>query len=594
MNPEQFYEQRQTRILQHLSSMMGLQLPCIPEHPSFQGNGFQLIPYLQLQGTDGKRRTIMAHIEGGYWIAKMHCEPEHRYDEVIRRLLLVVRAEEVSGKPRYIDVSDFMIAQLARIYRLFKDKIQVSDEVWTEVEEQLINYRYATFHEPMSENHKIIHLSSELVAVHCFPEACFYDGFTGKEKMKQTKQSISKFLERRLKYGWSEFDSTGYYNVDFVALLNMYDLQPDGEVRELARKSLNFMLVDLLHHSTNGYVGGARGRVKITGIAHSKAGVYWPLYVCTGFPDHVQMDELMEWSTAFFATSAFRPEPAIAMLASERAEPYEVKERNSLYSMPDDQQVIGSLKRYHYVTKDYVLGSIVQRDELEPYNFHRWLNGHQELSWSLIFANHPEAVVFSSHPGHANLPDWGMHHYWTGDTNCHCHAYVQHKNVLLGMNMIRRKEQTQQIHFYIPKHAFDRVCEYCGWLFLQSGGVIAAIKPEPGYYWTTRGEWAGKEIIVPASQSAFVVEMFELKQYSMEDLAPRMKNKELLFENGRAQYKGLSGITLELEADGISKVNGIAQNYSGYPKFSSKYVYSEWGSEQMKIYNTAPDAECWL
>ncbi|WP_214627769.1 hypothetical protein [Paenibacillus agaridevorans] len=591
---EVVYASRQQAVLRHIAAMVDIDLPDLPERLDFQGTGFQSLPNVELVQSSGKRKPVSAHIEGGFWIAKMYCEPEHDYDKVIRRLLLIVEAEERSGKPRYIEVSDFIIAQLARIYMLFKGTIRVSAEVWNEVERQLTTYRYATFHEPMSENHKVIHLSSEWFAIHRFPDAAFYDGLTGEEKKRQVKQNIIRFLEKRLKYGWSEFDSSGYYNVDFVALLNLIAVEQDLQVKALAQKTLDFMLVDLLHHSTNGYVGGAKGRVKLSNIVNSKIGVFWPLYVCTGYPEHMEFDDHMEWSTSFFATSAYRPHPAIAVIGTERVEPYEVKERNVLYTMPDDEQVTGSLKRYHYVTKDYVIGSIVQKDELEPYNFHRWLNGHQELSWSIVFASNPEALIFSSHPGHDQLVDWGMHDYWTGDTHCDCHRYVQRRNVLLGRNDIRKEEQAGWIHFYIPKHAFDQVREDYGWLLLQSGNAIAALKPEPGYYWTKEGPWAEREIIVPAASSAFAMEIFDDGQYTLDELLPLLKNRSVSLADGIAFYHSLSGVTLELDAQGTGKVNGSTMNYGHYPKFGSKYVYSEWGSDRLSIKNQASDTGCWL
>ncbi len=588
------YSSRQEQILWHLASIIDMKLPEIAESLDFYGTGFQRIPYIRLNGSDGSSREVVAHIEGGYWIAKMHCEPEQNYDAVIRRLLLVKHADEVSGKARYVEVSDFVMAQLLRIYFLYKDRISVSSQVWNELEIQLLEYKYATYHEPMSENHKLLHLSSEVCMAHHFPDKVFCSGLTGKERLKQVKHEITVFLEKRLKYGWGEFDSTGYYNVDFAGLLNIYDFQPDEELRKLAWKSLHFMIADLLHHSINGYVGGARGRVKISSFSHCRNGVFWPLFLCTGYPEKPEMDLHMEWSTSFFATSRFLPLPEMAMLASARDDPYEVKERNLLYTIPDDPYVKGSLKRYNYVTSHYVLGSIIQRDEYEPQIIQKSLSGVQELSWSLVMAGHPEAVVFSGHPGHQGLDDKEWHGYWTGDTNCLCQRFVQDKSAILGLHAIHKPEQLQWIHFYIPKHAFDQVREQYGWLLLQCGDTIAAIKPEPGYYWTSRGPWTDKEIIVPAAQGAFALELFDRKKYQIDDLLPLLKDKYVHNEDGIAKYTTLAGEQLELQTSGSSLINGIPCNYSDYPKFQSRYIYSCWGSTEMRIHNDALDIELTL
>lgn len=526
----------------------------------------------------------MGHIQGGYWIARMNQFPDINYDDVIRRLLLVIKAEEESERPRYIEVSDFMIFQLIRIYFLFKEKINVSTKVWKEVEEQFRNYTYAAFFEPMSENHKINSLSSEIIAAYLFPEHRFYDGLKGKDKVDIMKVNIKRFLTKRLKYGWSEFDSIGYYNIDFCALLNIYDFQPDEELKHLAWSVLNAMLVDLLHHSVNGYVGGAKGRVYFGTISDNTKGVYWPLYICTGYPENACLDYNWDYSETFFATSNFRPDPEVVKLAaSTHNEPDEVKERNILNTMPDDEQVKGSIKRYNYVTPDYVLGSIVQRDEYEPMSFHAWLAAHQELSWSMVFANNPRAVIFSGHPGHEKLKDFPMHQYWMGDTYCVCGRYLQNKNVLIGMNCIEDTKQLQWTHFYIPIEEFDDKREKYGWLLLKCGNTITAIKPLPGYHWTTNGEWANKEIIVMGSHTAFVLEVFDAMHNQMDELIEQLKDRSIGWCEKKLEYTSTDGTNLELNFDGDSFVNGERQDFSNYPLFQSRNVYSEWGSGKIAV-----------
>lgn len=575
------YEIRRMGILQHIAFVMPNEIPEISNNLSFKGVGFRALPPIVLeQGSEN--RTLQAHGEGGYWIAKMYCEPNQPYNQTVERMMLIMHAEEASGKKRAIEVSDFMLASLIRTYYLYQGKINVSEKVWQQAREVFLRYPYATFHEHMSENHKILHLSSAYVAVHLFPEEVFYDGLTGNQKKPVLKHAIAVFLNKRLKYGWGEFDSSGYYHADFCALLNLVDFQPDDEVKKLAAKTIDFMFADLAHHSVNGYVGGPKGRVRM--ITSTKAGLSWPLYLYTGYPQDFQLDLTMEGSVGFFATSEYRVPQGLLTIASDRTQPYEVQERSLLYTIPDDMQVNGSIKRYHYVTQHYVLGSILQRDDYgDLKGVHGWLDGHQELSWSLVLGNSPNEVVFSSHPGHKGLEDWGPHDYWTGDTHCVCHRFVQHKNVLLGMNIISKTEQRQWTHFFIPCDRFERVEEKFGWLLLQSKQVIVAIYVYPGYYWTRRGEWAYKELVVPATKSAFTVEVVERNKFTMEQLIECLKDRHVDFEGEMAVYLSEIGTELRLKHTGQGWIDGVLQDYSNYPKYKSRHVYSDWGSDRMVL-----------
>lgn len=547
------------------SEYVGDELPPMPEKPDFTGAGFRAVPPL-IRSIDS--RPVMAHNEAGYFISKMCAAPERNYDAYIDRLITVKSAEEQSGKSRFIAVEDFSVSAMVRLYALFRGRINVSEETWARLKKSLIDTVFAPYFEPMSENHKLCFLSSELVAANLFPDDVFYDGMDGKTRMILVKRAVKAFLQKRLRRGWSEYDSSSYYEIDFMSLLNLYDFSPDSEIKRLASDCMNVMAAGMFVHAVNGYPAGPKGRVYPNVVENPKNGVY-SIVRLAGASGEFTADSVQITGMMYMATSDFMLDKEVYdIVMGNTGKEYEVKDSVGLYTIPDDMYVKGKIYKYFYKGTNYCMGCVAGRDDPYENVAHTWLCGHQEQAWSLTFADNPKAVVYSSHPGNPQMFDYGMHGEWTGDCNCLCQHFVQNKNLLLCYWNITDKRQLQYIHLYIPEEEFDSVEYQKNSIIAAMGCIDVRISLPSGYERIRTGAYKKREVRINAARGCFAVEV--------SSAAKQSSDLPQLLENG-ALYRGL-----KIEND-ITYIDDKPFDREEYKLYNSPYLKSEYDSGAIEL-----------
>lgn len=118
-----------------------------------------------------------------------------------------------------------------------------------------------------SENHQVQFHAAELLVGRLFPDLAFprsgrdRDGrpVTGREHERRGRERLTRWLDRRLRYGFSEWCSPGYYNEDFPPLLNLVDFA-DGAVAERAAMVVDRLVFDLARFTCRGSFAASAGR----------------------------------------------------------------------------------------------------------------------------------------------------------------------------------------------------------------------------------------------------------------------------------------------------------------------------------------------
>lgn len=126
-----------------------------------------------------------------------------------------------------------------------------------------------------SENHQILFATAEYLAGQLMPETIFRVGnhfrvkdrgktrpsdLLGRQRMDRARPRLLRWLHDRLRFGFSEWNSPGYYDEDFTALFNLADFCLDDEIQTLACMVLDRMLFDLARFSVDGSFGVTAGR----------------------------------------------------------------------------------------------------------------------------------------------------------------------------------------------------------------------------------------------------------------------------------------------------------------------------------------------
>jgi hypothetical protein len=128
-----------------------------------------------------------------------------------------------------------------------------------------------------SENHYILFASADYLVGQLWPEEKFLPGrdflsekdranpnnpaaMDGAKREQRGRWRVLKYLNNRLRFGWTEFNSSGYYREHIEALLNIADFALDAEVRRKASMVLDLMFFDYARFSHKGSFGVVGGR----------------------------------------------------------------------------------------------------------------------------------------------------------------------------------------------------------------------------------------------------------------------------------------------------------------------------------------------
>ncbi|GAB4476607.1 MAG: hypothetical protein Kow0088_14590 [Anaerolineales bacterium] len=112
-----------------------------------------------------------------------------------------------------------------------------------------------------TENHYILYTSAGYLAGQFFPDEIFPNsGESGSQKVVKNRKRILRWLDLRLRSGFSEWLSHVYYDEDLTALLALRDFALDDQIRYKAENVIHLLLLDIALNSFRGVFGSTHGR----------------------------------------------------------------------------------------------------------------------------------------------------------------------------------------------------------------------------------------------------------------------------------------------------------------------------------------------
>lgn len=125
-----------------------------------------------------------------------------------------------------------------------------------------------------SENHQILFPAAEYLAGQWMPEAPFMPGrafradgrdpargdYTGAQRMERAAPRIRRWLDDRLRFGFSEWNAPGYYKEHLQALFNLADFCLDDELRTRTHMVMDLLFFDVARFTLKGHFGATAGR----------------------------------------------------------------------------------------------------------------------------------------------------------------------------------------------------------------------------------------------------------------------------------------------------------------------------------------------
>ena len=403
----------------------------------------------------------------------------------------------------------------------------------------------------LTENHQIQYLSSEFLAGQFFGEAVF--GNTGKSgcwHCERARKPLLRWLGWRMRFSFSEWNSSCYYDEDAAALLNLAEYAADETMRRMAGAVFHTLLVHVAINSLGTVPAGSRGRAYLEDQIfpeESPMAIFAELiWGKSDQPDGTKLG----LSAVLLSAGDFQIDPVVDAIGRENPAEFENRERHGLdpeeaasygvypESLEDYPYFCGSgLDQHHLVTGTrfryfegqekwpgyFYSGEFFSRckaegrtfdaraipcalSRAEVYTFRTpdyllgcaqayrpGAPGYQQFVWSATLG--PRIVVFTTNPAPADVP-YGRPGPWVG--NGVLPKVVQHRNVLIALHRVRPCPiydqppwyREDRVHAYFPRGLFDEVVDRNAWCFGRKDDGFIALRPLSEATWVAPGDLA--------------------------------------------------------------------------------------------------------
>ncbi len=440
-------------------------------------------------------------------------------------------------------LADFAIHPLLRAWFLYRHTDIPDDPIWERIAETVRGFLF--HYGDLSENHNLLHLALRFLAGQTWPEACFHDGRPGQTHHDEARKGLFEWLDRWVREGTVEWGADIYYNVNFLALLNLYDFACDPTVKEHAGAVLDLFSLDEALVSFHGTMAGAARRSYSVYRMDLRESPSRPLhdlwYGMEDLPEPFNLNFVGGVLEA--ATSNYRPPSAVVWIA-RHGFPSESSTTHTVGLWPGQSNPGVHLSQHTCRLPAAMLGVMNSPGGEGGYSEHVWQLTLGESA--LVFSNHPslenshshiqrdQGLLFLSqedglahfqnsapaieeaprrHDGSpwfwtpANMPPGHPLElrpgYWQGNAWRPRSFGVGRSGFLIYD--IDPDDPLPWVHLFLPKKFFSEVLVKDQWIFVRHGRGYGAVWMSESCELIERGLWAGCEIRVNCPSCALFV-----------------------------------------------------------------------------------------
>jgi hypothetical protein len=343
-----------------------------------------------------------------------------------------------------------------------------------------------------TENHQFVWHVAETLAGEAFPDAIFtVDGRTGSEHAAEARARAAGWLTRKLRGGFSEFDSNAYLAIDSYALCALIELSGDEALVTAARTLLDKVLVTLASNSWRGTHGAAHGRSYVHTLRSSRFEETSPiLRLVAGVGT---LNDAVLPVTALALAQKYTIPDIVRELAGHEPEEWWARQvyRGELSFERDllDRPYRSDLRVWR--TPDVMLSSVQ--------DYRAGLPGLQEHIWGATLGR--ELQVFVTHPANSDTGSSARPNAWAG------HRILprvhQHRNALIHLQRFTTTDPIRSTHLWLPVAQTDEYIQQGEWMAARRGEGYVAIATPGGVRPILEGETAWQEWL-PAGGAAWI------------------------------------------------------------------------------------------
>ncbi|WP_320920248.1 hypothetical protein [Eisenbergiella porci] len=431
------------------------------------------------------------------------------------------------------DCADFFIQALVAILKNHRGTERLPEEYAQKIENTLIGFKY-WIDEPgetnacyFTENHQILYHTAEYLVGQMFPEQVFpSNGKNGKWHREHSLVYIRRWLDWRVRFGYSEWLTDGYYCEDLESLVSLWKYAQEEDVKKTALMLVDMTMFDIAVNSKDGYLCTTHGRVYAPSLLRPES--QGTTHLCAMFWGKGNMEHFSNVA-ALMAVYDYQPPKAICEVGRDNPVVMQNHERTSI-DVEDAKFYGADPKDFDNIMLFWGIQAYSHRDVIENslkvfYPYWNWMvNRFKAYKERYDRCDEAGVPAIEGTPDYTAMTQADIHTYRTRDYSLSCvqdfrkgrMGYQQHvwsaylgenahvfttspgsedyharPNQVAGNLFLPRAAAFENVliciyriqpdfvdylytHAYFPRDEFDEVTEQNGWLFGRKGtGYIA-------------------------------------------------------------------------------------------------------------------------
>ncbi len=543
------------------------------------------------------------------------------------------------------DCNDFTIGGMVRLLYLNQQKKKLSPALVKEVEQCLLDFKYwwddprqdiqyRCYH---TENHQGLYHTNELLAGQLLANSQFANGMSGQQHQAHALARLERWLQHRTRFGFSEWLSNAYYDVELMILANLVDFTRDSSVSKRAGLLLDMLTYDMAINNYKGVFGSTHGRAYSGPIRsarqESTASAMKLLFGVGVFNTPVSLGAVA------LATSNYRCPVLIESIATDYTQTISSRQRQSInvedagnYGLKYDDELDTHLfwgmqefihpqvvkmskqlsERYNtwpYKNYDHYIGQYekqvqqygkivnarLDRFALSEANIETYRTpdymlscvqdyrpgsaGYQQHIWQATLGI--DAVVFTNQPGSRD-PAGVSPNFWAG--NASMPRAAQYKNVVISIYHISPRSSQPYSHAYFPKEAFDEVMEKDHWVFGRKDSAYIALYAQHPVQWGRDTAGTFNELRSMSPDNVWICEMGSQRQWkSFPAFVQAISSASVACDSLGVTWHSPSVGKLGFGWSAPLEVKGVNIPLNNYPRFENQYSSIPFTAPQIRI-----------
>lgn len=533
----------------------------LSRHAWLSANTFSSIPY----GTyESRRREVLDHLSGmSHDVCAAMAAVATGKTQWIESTAVAVACEYMENR---LDCADFYAVSLLALLYWYEGNVKPEDKC--RIEKAFMEFKF-WIDEPgldamcyFTENHQILFHVSAYLAGQCWPDTVFANsGLTGQQQTQRAHRRIRNWIRRRLKGGYSEWDSNAYMALDIFAMLALVEFADSSALREMAETLLHKSFFMLAMQSYRGAHGSTHGRCYVEGLKSARVEntsslqrIAWGMGIFNGETR----------ATSLLALAKRYKVPAIIQdIGGDTESPVATYSRSTAtfrqnFDMRSDRWDVRTITRR---TTDYMLSAAIDYFPGE--------RGIQEHLWQATLS--PEAVVFTNYPGNSQEHGHARPNFWAGSALLP--RVAMHNRCVICLYQFEEKVGMGYSHAYFPTACFDEWVLDDQWVFARYGTGYIALWGDGELILTRQGRHTQQELRSSGQSTAWLCCVgSQIEDGRFAEFQTRVQNHTPTQNNSVIRWTTRDDDTISFAWDTPFMVNGQVVDWDNFPHYRNRYT----------------------